>query len=92
MTMAMVLPTGQDKAEVNMLKHWQEPADGLRWDHFLLPVGDFQATVDVTRMKAVMNLCSHQDFQSPGPHPCPGVRDHASRGGNGAIRIKWIAG
>ena len=26
------------------------------------------------------------------PHPCPGVRDHAQRGGMGAIRIKWIAG
>ena len=26
------------------------------------------------------------------PHPCPDVRDHAQRGGHGAIRIKWIAG
>jgi hypothetical protein len=51
--MAMVLPIGQDKAEVNILKHWQEPADGLRWDHSLLPVGDLQELVDVTRMKAV---------------------------------------
>jgi len=49
---AMVLPTGQDKAEVNILKHWQEPADGLRWDHILLPVGDFQELVDVMKMKA----------------------------------------
>lgn len=24
------------------------------------------------------------------PHPCPGVRDHAWRGGHGAIRIKFI--
>ena len=24
------------------------------------------------------------------PHPCPGVRDHASRGGLGAVRIKYI--
>ena len=24
------------------------------------------------------------------PHPCPGVRDHASRGGMGAVRIKYI--
>jgi hypothetical protein len=31
-------------------------------------------------------------FPSAGPHPCPGVRDHASKGGNGAIRIKFIAG
>jgi hypothetical protein len=51
--MAMVLPTGQDKAEDNILKHWQEPADGLRWEHNLLPVGGFQELVDVTRMKAV---------------------------------------
>jgi hypothetical protein len=26
----------------------------------------------------------------PGPQPCPGVRDHATRGGMGAIRIKFI--
>lgn len=26
----------------------------------------------------------------PGPHPCPGVRDHAWRGGHGAVRIKFI--
>jgi len=24
------------------------------------------------------------------PHPCPGVRDHAGRGGMGAVRIKFI--
>jgi hypothetical protein len=24
-------------------------------------------------------------FPAPGPHPCPGVRDHGSRGGAGAI-------
>lgn len=24
------------------------------------------------------------------PHPCPGVRDHGRRGGNGMIRIKFI--
>lgn len=26
----------------------------------------------------------------PGPQPCPGVRDHAVRGGMGAIRIKYV--
>jgi len=26
----------------------------------------------------------------PGPQPCPGVRDHATRGGMGALRIKFI--
>lgn len=26
----------------------------------------------------------------PGPQPCPGVRDHATRGGMGAIRIKYV--
>jgi hypothetical protein len=26
----------------------------------------------------------------PGPQPCPGVRDHATRGGMGAIRIKFV--
>ena len=25
-----------------------------------------------------------------GPMPCPGVRDHATRGGNGGVRIKFI--
>jgi hypothetical protein len=29
-------------------------------------------------------------FPASGPHPCPGVRDHAMSGGGGAIRIKWI--
>jgi hypothetical protein len=24
------------------------------------------------------------------PHPCPDVRDHAWRGGHGALRIKFI--
>jgi len=27
---------------------------------------------------------------APGPQPCPGVRDHATRGGMGAIRVKFI--
>jgi hypothetical protein len=39
--------------------------------------------------------CQHllpPGFPGTGPHPCPGVRDHAHRGGQGAIRIKWIAG
>lgn len=26
------------------------------------------------------------------PHPCAGVRDHAHTGGNGAVRIKFLAG
>jgi hypothetical protein len=24
------------------------------------------------------------------PYPCPGVRDHASRAGHGAVRIKFV--
>jgi hypothetical protein len=24
------------------------------------------------------------------PYPCPGVRDHATRGGHGAVRIKFV--
>lgn len=39
--------------------------------------------------------CQHllpPGFPGTGPHPCPQVRDHAHRGGMGAIRIKWIAG
>jgi hypothetical protein len=59
----MVLPTGQDKVEASTVKHWQLPADGLKWELLLLPVGDFQATADVMKMKDV-NIYCHQDFQA----------------------------
>jgi hypothetical protein len=62
-TTAMVLPTGQVKVVVNTVRHWQLPADGLRWEPLLLPVGDFQATADVMKMKDV-NIYYHQDFQA----------------------------
>jgi len=29
-------------------------------------------------------------FPGLAPYPCPGVRDHATRGGNGAVRIKFV--
>ena len=51
--MVMVFPTGQVKVVVNTARHWQLPADGLKWEHTLLPVGDFQAIADVTTTKDV---------------------------------------
>jgi hypothetical protein len=62
---AMVLPIGQVKVVVNTVRHCQLPADGRKWEHTLLPVGDFQATVDVTTMKGVC-IYYHQDFQPQG--------------------------
>jgi hypothetical protein len=40
-------------------------------------------------MQGCMN---YMPYGVPGaaPHPCPGVRDHAMRGGMGAVRIKYI--
>jgi hypothetical protein len=40
-------------------------------------------------MQGCMN---YMPYGVPGsaPHPCPGVRDHAGRGGLGAVRIKYI--
>ena len=58
---AMVLPTGQVKAEVSMLKHWQLPADGHKWELKWPLVGDFQAIVVVMKMKDV-NIYYRQDF------------------------------
>ena len=57
----MVLPTGQVKAEVSMLKHWQLPADGHKWELKWPLVGDFQAIVVVMKMKDV-NIYYRQDF------------------------------
>lgn len=39
--------------------------------------------------------CQHQvpyGSGAPGSNPCPGVRDHGWRGGQGAVRIKYIEG
>ena len=44
-----------------MLKHWQLPADGHKWELKWPLVGDFQAIVVVMKMKDV-NIYYRQDF------------------------------
>jgi hypothetical protein len=72
----------------------QALAGASRWpqmgSHFATCWG-FSGACGCYENEGCMNLLP-PGFPSAGPHPCPGVRDHASKGGNGAIRIKFIAG
>ena len=72
----------------------QALAGASRWPQmgsFFATCWGFSGNCGCYENEGCMNLLP-PGFPSAGPHPCPGVRDHASKGGNGAIRIKFIAG